>query len=146
MAFLMSSARCESTPYGIPDKREKGLSSDSCPDSSLNTKKAKGEAEKARRVQVNTYQRTTITHRSIENMYEIHRTRRILFWSISRRSALSRSTGTTFSVELSMLPLSPRKSMQSIAANMSKTGTPSIDNEHDGMKRARGLTLLANER
>ena len=29
---------------------------------------------------------------------------------------------------------------------MSKTGEPSIDNEHDGMRRARGLTLLANER
>jgi len=29
---------------------------------------------------------------------------------------------------------------------MSKTGASSIDNEHDGMKWACGLTLLANER
>ena len=29
---------------------------------------------------------------------------------------------------------------------MSKTGTLLIDNEHDGMRWARGLTLLANDR
>ena len=95
----MSSARSESTVYIRLDERKKVLSSDLRSLSTLHAKEAKGEAEKERRGQVNAYQRTTITHRSTENMYEIHLTARILFWSISVRSALSRSTGTALSVE-----------------------------------------------
>jgi len=111
MAFLMSSSQSESKPYVRLDERKNFLSSNLCSDPSLHIKKAKCEAEKARKGQVNTYQRTTTTHRSTEYMYEIHLIARILFWSISMRSALSRSTGTTLSVEFSMLSLSSRKFM-----------------------------------
>jgi len=110
-AFLVSSSRSESTPYDRLDERKRFLSSDLCSGFTLRTKKAKGEAENVRRGRVNTYQRTTTTHRSTDNVYEIHLTTRILFWSISRRSTLSRSTDTILSVEFSMLSLSSRVSM-----------------------------------
>ena len=109
----MSSSRSVKTPYGRLDERRSFLSSDLCRSGFTLYTKAKGEAEKARRYEVDTYQRTTITHRNTEDMYEIHLIVRILFWSISRRSALSRSTVTTLKleVEFSLLSLGSRESM-----------------------------------
>ena len=46
IAFLMSSARSESTASFRLDERKKALSSDMCSDPTLHTKKANGEVER----------------------------------------------------------------------------------------------------
>ena len=132
MAFLMPSAPSASVPYGSLDEPEMLLSSDTRSDSSLFGGSAEGQSRKGKKgsrqwscgAERSRYvaEEATVTHRSRENMCEMRPTARILFLITLRRSALSRSTGTTLGGGPSALSLSSSSvHMLSTAANMSVT-------------------------